>query len=110
MYSLEQYLYGRDLHPELLSVLRRLSDMYGPDLQFISRDTKWVNFCIRGYTDAVLFKDLQDNQDEIFGTDFRDDPYFHVVRPWSGSARGVFLLYQSNTELYYEYKSGFWYY
>ncbi|MGA9994410.1 MAG: hypothetical protein WBP93_03295 [Pyrinomonadaceae bacterium] len=110
MYTLEQFLYGRELHPELVSVLRNLSDIYGTNLLFLSRDAKWVNFCVRGYTDEVLFRDLQDHQDEIFGADFRDDPYFHVVRSYSGATRGIFLLYQSTTALYYEYLSGFWYY
>ncbi|HMF56034.1 MAG TPA: hypothetical protein VK619_06720 [Pyrinomonadaceae bacterium] len=111
MYTLKQYLAGRNWHPDLLSVLQGLSDMYGDDLRFLSRDTKWINFVVMDTDDEELFQDLQDSQDDLFGEDFSRLPHFHLVRPWGHSpVRGVFLLHMGSTSLRNEFRGGFWYY
>ena len=102
-----QLFAGRLVHPELQDVLQNLSEMFGPNLHFISHDGKYINFQVWGMTDEVLFRELEANQDDIFD----DISVFQVLRPWGHSPdRGVFLQHLETPHLRSEYLSGFWYY
>ena len=103
LYSLEQFTAGRNLRPEVLSVLEELDEMYD-ELQFLSRDTSWINFRVYGKSDEELFKEIDANQDEIFD----DISKFAVRRPQGRSSdRGVFIRYIDRPG---EYLCGCWYY
>jgi hypothetical protein len=106
LYSLEQFCNGRNLNPELLSVLEALDETYD-GLHFLSRDTKWINFRVQGMGDEALFSDIEEKQDDIFD----DLSNFQILRPSRNSTdRGVFLHHLSSPSLRVEYLAGFGYY
>ncbi len=104
-FSLEQFTFGRNLDPAVLSVLSKLRAKYGANLVFLSRDTEWINFEVHGLTDEVLLRDVEREQQHFFD----DLSSFQILRGLERSERGIFLRHLSGP-LRNPKESGFWYY
>jgi hypothetical protein len=95
---------GKLLPVELQKVLDRLVEMFGPNLHFISYDDEFVNFQVWGLDDEVLFRELERNQETLFGSELHK---LQILRPFGRSNdRGVFLCYLE-PEIRHEYQAGF---
>lgn len=105
-FTLEQLTFAKQLHPEVLSVLNKLKQKYGVRLIFLSPDTEWINFEVRGLTDEVLIRELDREQANLFG----DMSHFQVVRGLDRVERGIFLRHLYSLSLRKPEDTGFWYY
>lgn len=104
--TLEQFTFGRVLDPDVLSVLNKLKEKYDVRLVFLSRETEWINFEVRGLTDEFVIRELEREQENIFG----DMSRFQVVRGLDLSERGIFLRHLASFALRKPEDTGFWYY
>src|SRR5436305_3335908 len=91
----ERYLNfaGTILDSETNEIIRKLNEIYGAGLQFISHpgngNKGYINFQVVGLSDDFLFSDLQRRQADIFGHNLYQ---FQVLRALNTlSDRGVFL-------------------
>ena len=95
--------------PEMQWVLQRLGEMFGPNLHFFPEkdDDEYLNFHVWGMTDDNLFRELEDNKEQLFGSKLHA---FQILRPLERSSdRGVFIRYLE-PKIRSEFKSGFSHY
>jgi hypothetical protein len=98
------FLGTRVLPQELKTVLQRLDEMYGENLRFLSDDEGYLNFYVWNKADDVLFHELENNKEQLFGHDLGK---FQILRPYGRSGdRGVFLRYL-DPQARSEFQAGF---
>ena len=97
--------YSRHLHPDVLSAIEKLKELYGEKLIFLSGDTKWIHFMVQGLPDELVARQLERRQKELFGTMYN----FQILCPSDPSKRGLYLHHLHSPALRIEYKSGIYY-
>ena len=105
-FSFKHLTLGKKLNPALESVLSKLAEKYGERLVFLSLDTNWVNFEVRGLTDECLIRELEREQNNLID----NISNFQIVMGLEQGQRGIFLRHESSLRLLNPQDSGFWYY
>jgi hypothetical protein len=102
-----QVFAARSQPPQMQAVLQKLGEMFGPNLHFLPENQGYVNFHVWNMTDDVLFQGLEDNKEQLFGSELHT---FQILRPLGRSTeRGVFLRYLE-PRIRSEFKAGFSHY
>jgi len=107
MFSLKHFTndYSRHLHPDVLSAIGKLRELYGDKLVFLSGNTQWIHFTVEGLPKELVARQLEKRQKELFGPMWN----FQILCPSDPSVQGLYLHHLSTPALRIEYKSGIYY-
>lgn len=113
----EHFTYGKQLPPELVAVMGKLSQIYGPELVVTNLTEQGATFYVRNLTEEVVIRQMMAQKPAIFGAQVDAGTAcvlgpadFQILKSLAtAETPGLTLRYLPKTPNRGDYLSGFWY-